>query len=358
MGIPKFSEEELEIKGYSPPMFGEPVAIFNYPAAPREAVAGLYEKRPIWQPVGAEQAVFIPRINPDNIARSMVFEVNPIKPADGGGKDMFGIEWEYIPQARGSMVRPGRPFLQDANEWYDKLVWPDIDSWDWEEYGKANEAFFDTDTSYITMIFNGWYERLISFLDFEGAAVALIDDDQKQAVEELFDKLTDLYVKLLDKYITYFPRIDTYSVHDDWGGQKETFFSPQTAREMIVPYMQRVTDFLHSKGKFCDFHSCGSIEKQIPNIIAAGWDSWNPQTMNDTYRIYEMYGDKLLISVVPELPDPAESTEEKEREAARKFAEKFCNPEKPCSLNQYISHLLTPAFREELYKQSRVKFGG
>jgi hypothetical protein len=25
---------------------------------------------------------------------------------EGGGKDMFGIEWEFIPVAGGSMVRP------------------------------------------------------------------------------------------------------------------------------------------------------------------------------------------------------------------------------------------------------------
>jgi hypothetical protein len=29
---------------------------------------------------------------------------------------MFGIEWEYVPQVGGSMVRPGKPFVEDANE--------------------------------------------------------------------------------------------------------------------------------------------------------------------------------------------------------------------------------------------------
>jgi hypothetical protein len=37
---------------------------------------------------------------------------------------MFGIEWEYIPAAGGSMVRPGKPFLEDANEWKEKVVGP------------------------------------------------------------------------------------------------------------------------------------------------------------------------------------------------------------------------------------------
>ena len=48
---------------------------------------------------------------------------------------------------------------------------------------------------------NGMFERLISFMDFEGALVALIDDEQKKAVHELFDKLADLYIAMIQKYI-------------------------------------------------------------------------------------------------------------------------------------------------------------
>ena len=45
---------------------------------------------------------------------------------------MFGVDWEYIPVAGGSMIRPGKPLLKDANEWYEKVKFPDIESWDWE----------------------------------------------------------------------------------------------------------------------------------------------------------------------------------------------------------------------------------
>ena len=81
---------------------------------------------------------------------------------------------------------------------------------------------------------NGWFERLISFMDFDNAVVALIDEDQKDAVKELFDRLSDLYIKIIDKYLEYFPGIDGFCIHDDWGAQKDTFFSPDTAMEMIV----------------------------------------------------------------------------------------------------------------------------
>jgi hypothetical protein len=38
--------------------------------------------------------------------------------------------------------------------------------------------------------------------------------------------------------------------------------------------------------------------------------------------------------------------------------EKYCNRDKPAMLNFYSMALLTPAFREELYRLSRIKFGG
>ena len=265
--------------------------------------------------------------------------------------------WEYVPAADGSMIRPGKPFLNDVNEWYDNIQWPDIESWDWEESAKENSGTYLKTDKFNTLMFQtGWYERLITFLDFENAAVAMIDEDQKDAVKDFFDRATDLYIRIFDKVIEHFPAIDGFTIHDDWGSQKETFFSPAVVEEMIVPYMKRVTEHLHSKSKFCEFHSCGQIFKQVPNMIAAGWDAWNPQAMNDTHGIYERYGDRIAIGVMPEMFDPTEKSEEEQRQAAREYANKFCRPDKPSFFNLYGASVLTPAFREELYRQSRINY--
>lgn len=357
MAVPKFDPKELNVVSKVPGFFGAPeTPIYDFPVTPKEAYIAAYKHEAIWQITGLEQTMFSPSINPDNIARAFVFEANMMKPKEGPVPDMFGVEWEYVPKVGGSMVRPGHPFLEDANEWYDKVKFPDIDSWDWEAAGKANEKFLSSNKYNVCWFLNGWYERLISFMEFEGAIMALIDEDQKQAVKDFFDKLSDFYIKLLDKYLTYFPKIDGFCIHDDWGSQKETFFAPDVVAEMIVPYMRKVTDFLHSKGKWCDLHSCGQAMKQIPNMIAAGWDSWSGQAMNDTQKEYELYGDKILIGVIPDLYDPATTPEEKQREMAREFANKFCRADKPSILNYYASSILTPAYREELYKQSRINY--
>ena len=359
MAVPAFDPKELTVVREIPGRFGgPPVPVYSFPVTPKEAQIALYKKEPIWQimGMGMESRLFAPRLLPDNVSRAFVAEEKPFDPNDGGGPDMFSIEWEYVPLVGGSIVRPGAPLMSDANEWPDKIVWPDIDSWDWEGSAKENNDTFLTDDIYNTCWFQtGWFERLISFMDFENALMALFDEDQKDATNELLTKITDLYIKIFEKFITYFPKLHGFTIHDDWGSQKETFFSPAVVEEMIVPHMRRVTDYIHSKGKYCELHSCGQILKQVPNMIAAGWDSWAGQQMNDTQKIYELYGDKILIGVIPDSFDPETASEEDQRAAARAYADKFCNPKKPSYLNGFMT---SPVFREELYKRSRENYSG
>ena len=356
MAAPKFDERELKIRRMEPGYKGGPEwPVYSYPVTPKEAFIAMLKREPVWEITGAESKMLSPRVNPDNIARAFAYDGVGPNPTTGG-KDMFGIEWEYVAQVGGSMVRPGKPFVEDANEIKDKVAWPDIDSWDWEAAGRANEEYLSSDKYNSCWFLNGWYERLISFMDFENAIMAVFDEDQKDAVHEFFDKLTDLYIRIFEKYITYFPKIDGFCIHDDWGSQKETFFSPAVAEEMIVPYMRRVTDYLHSKGKFCELHSCGQLLKQVPNMIKAGWDLWNGQPMNDTQKIYELYGDKIVIGVIPDRYDPATTSEEEQKAAAREFADKFCQAGKPSMINHAGRPLITPAFQEALYIQSRKNY--
>ena len=358
MAIPAFDPKELKIVGYKRGFVGADIPIFDFPVSPREGYRALMERKPIWMIAGVEGQIFTPRIIPDNVARALVFEAKPFNPNDGGGKDMFGIDWEYIPVAGGSMVRPGKPFLEDANEWYDKLVWPDIEKWDWAGSAAENNGPYLDGRQFTSVWFQtGWYERLISFMDFEGAIMAMFDEDQQDAVKDLFDHLSDLYIRMIDKYIETFPNIDYFYMHDDWGSQKETFFSPALCNEMVVPAMRKVTDHIHARGKFAELHSCGQLMKQVPNMIEAGWDAWAGQAMNDTQKIYELYGDKILIGVIPDPYDPETTSEEEQRELARQFAQKFCNPEKPCFVNTYGSRMMTMPYRETLYEESRRLFG-
>ena len=363
MKIIPFDSSEMKISGTFPNFYtGEAVAKYTTPVTSKENVIAAFEGHPYWQPSPADFGFFSPPIIPDTFARGLRIDsatpVDQLKPTPKGGRDMFGVEWEYVEQVGGSMVRPGHPLMVNANEWREKIVWPDIDSWDWETLAATYNPVLKEREEFIYIEFcNGaWFERLISFMDFENAALALIDEEQTEAVKELFERTTDLYCRLVDKFCTYIEGFEAFDVHDDWGSQRAPFFSEDTARKLIVPYMRKLTDHIHSKGKYAIFHSCGHIESRVSCILDAGWDCWWPQLMNNGKEIYEKYGDKLLVAVCYPLPEGL--SEEEQKKEARCYAEKFCKPGKPSMLSFYGLSMMTPAFHEELYRSSRKTYSG
>jgi hypothetical protein len=364
--VPKFDLREMKVAREIPNFFppgAPPTKIYSTPVTLGEGYLAAMRREPLWQISGIETGMFAPRFYPDNIARALVvdgegFAMNGQAGIAVGGKDMFGVEWVFVPSAGGSMVKPGNPPLKNAKDWKTVIRFPDINAWNWEGAAERNAAYLkDQDTLPLVWIQNGFFERLVSFMDFEGAATAMIDEEQRDAVKELMDALADLYTGIIDNFQKYF-HLNSYTIHDDWGSQMAPFFSPSTGRELIVPAMRRVTDHIHALGGFADFHCCGHVDACIPNMIAAGWDSWSGMAMNDTQGDYEKYGDSIIIGVIPDQWDTALTPEEKQREEARIFIDKFCRPGKPSLINFYGAQVLTPAFREELYRYSRVKLGG
>ncbi|MCR4723472.1 MAG: methyltransferase [Eubacteriales bacterium] len=357
-----FDEKELEVVREIPSRYpGFPsTKVLNRPATAAENYHAFYfDKHPYWEPGlgGSDSAFFCPAVIPDNVARHFVYDSstqdlmkeNP----NYDGIDMFGIKWQYVPTVGGSMEDPNYPHpLEDANDWEKVLKFPNIDEWDWEGSAKANENFLKPDTWNVIWMLNGaWFERLISFMGFENAVVALIDEDQQDALHALFEATTDLYCRIIDKVHKYYKNVHSVNVHDDWGSQQNPFFSMDTAMEMIVPHGQKLVKHIHDLGYAADLHSCGHNETRVEAYIAMGWDSWSPQPMNDTVKLYEEYGDKIAFGV--NVPGVAmDASEEEQDKAAKEIADKFCVPGKVCTFRAAGPEF----FQQQLYKYSRINF--
>ena len=147
MAVPMFDPKEVtEAKRMS--FGGRTTIMFNYPCTQREGILATYNREPYWT-ISSFTSMFSPKVNPDNIARGFVYEAGArgMGPKDYGGPDMFGIEWEYIESVGGSMVRPGKPYIEDANEIKEKIKFPDIDSWDWEGSAEANKNYLNPNSA-------------------------------------------------------------------------------------------------------------------------------------------------------------------------------------------------------------------
>ena len=359
MAIP-FDEKELEVVETLPeiPGFMMEFNQLNYPISGKQALYDtIINKKPHWVMSMHEFMEFIPTCVPDNVARAQIWEAQPFDPfTEAGGKDMFGVEWVFVPGAMGSMEREDVPHLmEDVNDWKECITFPDVDSWPWEEAAERNKEYLNHDKGIVTWMYTGWFERLISFMGFEEAAVALMDEDQEDAIKELMDAVTDVYCKIAENYVKYFD-VDMFYIHDDWGTSLQPFFNKDVAAELFVPYMRKLTDKIHSMGRIAELHSCGRHGAvQIANIIAAGWDIWRGQALNDNDMLWEKYGDQICLSPVITVPEGA--TDEEKKQLARAFVDKYCNtPGKPVVTNYDTWKVMDDVIARELYIASREAY--
>lgn len=249
------------------------------------------------------------------------------------------------------MVRPGTPMLEDANDWREVIQFPDVDSWDWEGSAKRNESYLAGNDPIWTIQFSGLFERLISMMDFENAILALIDEDQKDAVKELFEAVTDVYIKILDKCIEHY-HINGYLFHDDWGSQMAPFFSKETWLEMIAPYVKKMVDHCHANNVIFELHSCGHTDTMIDVISSIGIDMWRPQPMNDIKKMYEGFGDRIKLGVRAPMFAPG-TPDEVQIQAAQDLVAAFNVPGKYVFTSNFAE---SDVFRRALYEASRKAY--
>ena len=162
-----FSEDELKVTGEYPGPFPgmPPLPKYNTPITPAENYELIIKgERPFWLPGMNDINMVMGGFLPDNEARMK------------GGKDFFGLEWVFVPVANGATRKPGAPYITDMNTWKDKITFPDLDQYEWESLRKDINP--DDDRVTHATILNGIFERLISFMDFDRAAMALIDEDR------------------------------------------------------------------------------------------------------------------------------------------------------------------------------------
>ena len=246
-----------------------------------------------WTPTNQDQLMFRPAAIPEHVVRGSVMQQTAY-PGPFGGKDLFGVEWVYEPQVRGCIETA--PLFDDISDWREALVFPDVDSYGWAECAEANKEYLATDKLKTTTLYTGYYERFISFVGFENAAIAMIDDEAEDDINEIFTRLTDLYISLIVRYKKWFG-VELVELHDDWGTQISTMFSPATHREKILPHLRRLTAAAREAGVLVQMHSCGCIGTLIPAMLESGVVTWLGQAVNDKRALVEQYGDRFRFGV-------------------------------------------------------------
>ncbi|MBR3401503.1 MAG: methyltransferase [Parasporobacterium sp.] len=267
-----------------------------------------------WIPCSYDQKLFMPEIVPDNIARGTVIQQKPFDRSLYGGYDWFGVHWTFDPTAcgMGGSMEDGILF-EDINDWKDYVRFPDLSKLDWEKSAEENKEFLTTDQILSTTIYTGFFERLISFIGFSEALVALIDEDSQDSVKELFDALADFYIELVS-YMKRYYGLGMLDIHDDWGSQRGPLMSIETHREVIAPYVRKFAEGVRKIGVLPELHSCGKLDLLMPSLIETGVFTWRgQQELNDKKALVDQYGDRFVykVMVTEDFSDDRETVQRK-----------------------------------------------
>jgi hypothetical protein len=121
-------------------------------------------------------------------------------------------------------------------------------------------------------------------------------------IKELFDRQTEIALENLKKlYSVLGNKIDAVFIcGTDFGTQNSTFCSPDTYKNIWLPYYKKVNNWIHKNTKWKTFkHSCGAVEPLISLFIESGFDILNPVQINasgmDSKHLKEKYGKDIVF---------------------------------------------------------------
>lgn len=269
-----------------------PARKFATPITPKENILRVYRgEQPVWLPnITVDCNMVQPEVMPDAYARNH------------GGTDWFGIEWQYEPNTAAGMVKPGTRRLSSITNWEKEIVWPDLNAIDWEkDYNDNYASIIDPDRATMFMVVNGLFERTADLTSFADTFEYLLEEPE--ALTSFYDRLVDWHIELFKIAKKYY-NADIITFHDDMGSQKNSFMSPATFRELLLPQYTKLNKAAHDIGLYVNFHSCGSIANMVPMYKEAGFDSWEGQDgVNDKISIMNVTGGKpaqlALMMFVP-----------------------------------------------------------
>ena len=266
--------------------------------------------KPYWMPFKGNESEIV---WPD------AMEEHPV-PETTDGYDWWGVYWQWVPSAGGSITKPGTRTIYDLANWENEVEWPDISLVDFEADGKKLAANLDPNRAHIYECVEGLTERLHEMMPFDEFLLSFYTEPE--ALERFLQKMADYKIETCEKIFKYYGRVDGICYHDDWGTQRAGFFSNEMFREQIMPATKRFFDYVKSQGKFIELHSCGANTQYCEEMIEMGIDMWSPQmNCNDADVLYENFADRMGFTFnIDILPT---DNEQQIREKCDAFVEKY-----------------------------------
>jgi len=121
-------------------------------------------------------------------------------------------------------------------------------------------------------------------------------------IHSIFSKQCEYALANLEKiYAVVRDMVDVVFIcGTDFGTQSSTFCSPETFRQLYLPYYKKINDWIHQHTGWRTFkHSCGAVENFMELFIEAGFDIINPVQCSaagmEPEALKKRYGSRLVF---------------------------------------------------------------
>jgi len=277
---------------------------FDTSITPRENFRRSIErKNPVWMPNALTDKI---TLGSNDVAlhevRGMQIHSNFLrKPTeDYEFKDWFNTDWTWVCSAGGAMLTPGTQLLDDITQWEKKVEFPNLSEWGFKE--KADEfmktAYNPTKAVSYDMG-RGVTERLVSIMGgYEDSMESLLTEPE--AVSDFFSAYADFMIRYFDEINALYP-LDIITIHDDWGTERDTFFSEKVMEELVFEPTKRMIDHIKSKGVFIEWHTCGNVTRFFKYMYDLKCDIAQVQRrVIDMPKMKAQFGDVIGFCATPE----------------------------------------------------------
>ncbi|MCL2366421.1 MAG: hypothetical protein FWC75_05160 [Oscillospiraceae bacterium] len=214
-------------------------------------------------------------------------------PVDYTFLDSFGNSWTWCADAHGAMLTPGTKVVEDICDWEKLIKFPNFDDWNFRE--KAAQFMkneYDPEKAMHVNIYQGLTEMLVAFLGGYGEGMMALAEEP-EACRDFFWRFAQYMTDYFDLLNELYP-VDYVTYHDDWGTERDTFFSEKMMEELVYEPTKKIVDHIKGAGKVFELHSCGKIERFFPYISALDIDLvWMQPRANDMQMLKAKYGDKI-----------------------------------------------------------------
>lgn len=213
--------------------------------------------------------------------------------------------------------------------------WPDIQYVHFAGFEAQYARIKDYDMALFSGAWAPVWHLLTDFFGMENCFVKMYT--HPDVVSAVMRKMTDFYLALNKRFFEKYGHLtDVFFFGNDMGSQLDCMISPDMFRTFIFPFYKQLVDQAKSYGKAVALHSCGAIDKLIPDIINLGVDVLHPiqaKAANmDAAHLQATYGGQIVFLGGVDTQDllPFGTVQEVQNEVVRLrrlFGERYiCSP--------------------------------